>query len=396
MAPERGDGLAAIEHGPSGVGARLVAARERMGWTLPEVAATLRIREPHLRAIEAGHAAELPAPAYAIGFVRSYATLLGLDPDEIARRYRDELGGEHRNTDLQFPAPVPERGVPAGAVVLLGAVIAIGAYIGWYRLSAERPAPPPVVAAPDRLIAPAVVPPVAPAPAAPTTGAPTMNASTMNAPTAGVPTVGVTANPPLQTAEREAPPNPPAAAIASLSSPTTPSAATATAPSASPSSPGGESAPEAKASANPPPPPANAPSASPPSANAPSANAPAQAGALAAAMPPPAASPSDDNHIMLRARADSWVEVHDRKGRVLLSRILHSGETWAVPNQPEGAPQLLLTTGNAGGTEIVTNGTAGPPLGNVGVVLHNYALTPPAPAASPAPPAASAAPGTTN
>ncbi len=63
MAPERGDGLAAIEHGPSGVGARLVAARERMGWTLPEVAATLRIREPHLRAIEAGHAAELPAPA---------------------------------------------------------------------------------------------------------------------------------------------------------------------------------------------------------------------------------------------------------------------------------------------------------------------------------------------
>ena len=43
--------------------------------------------------------------------------------------------------------------MPAGVVVLLGAVLAIGAYVGWYRMSGERPAPAPVQAAPDRLLA---------------------------------------------------------------------------------------------------------------------------------------------------------------------------------------------------------------------------------------------------
>ena len=36
-----------------------------------------------------------------------------------------------------------------------------------------------------------------------------------------------------------------------------------------------------------------------------------------------------------------------------------SGETWAVPARPN----LLLTTGNAGGTELVVDGMAAPPLG---------------------------------
>lgn len=66
--------------------------------------------------------------------------------------------------------------------------------------------------------------------------------------------------------------------------------------------------------------------------------------------------------------------MHDRKGHIFLSRILHSGETWPVPNQPEGAPQLLLTTGNAGGTEIVVDGTPAPPLGAAGKVRRDVPL----------------------
>ena len=38
---------------------------------------------------------------------------------------------------MTFPIPAPERGVPAGAVVLLGVLLAVGAYAGWYRLSGE-------------------------------------------------------------------------------------------------------------------------------------------------------------------------------------------------------------------------------------------------------------------
>src|SRR5258708_2566842 len=74
----------------SGVGTDLRDARERLGWTLPAVAASLRIRLPYLEAIEAGRTRELPGNAYAVGFIRTYATAMGLDPDEICRRFRAE------------------------------------------------------------------------------------------------------------------------------------------------------------------------------------------------------------------------------------------------------------------------------------------------------------------
>ncbi len=117
------------------VGADLREARERLGWTLPAIAEHLRIRLPFLEAIEDGRIGDLPGRAYAVGFVRTYAQSLGLDPDEIARRFRAEAADINRKTELDFPAPVPDRGIPAGAVVLLGVVLAIGAYVGWYRMS---------------------------------------------------------------------------------------------------------------------------------------------------------------------------------------------------------------------------------------------------------------------
>ncbi|OYV32634.1 MAG: hypothetical protein B7Z81_12490 [Acidocella sp. 20-61-6] len=86
----------------------------------------------------------------------------------------------------------------------------------------------------------------------------------------------------------------------------------------------------------------------------------------------------------MAASADSWVEVTDATGNILFSRVLHAGESWPVPDESG----LTLTTGNAGGTEIVTDGKTSAPLGATGVVLHNYVLTPPAAAKSPTPQAA--------
>jgi cytoskeleton protein RodZ len=121
--------------GAARVGADLQSARQRLGWNLPDVAANLRIRLPYLEAIEAGRLSELPGNAYAMGFVRTYATALGLDPEEVSRRFKAEAREVNQKTQLTFPVPVPQRGVPAGAVVLLGILIAAGAYVGWYRYS---------------------------------------------------------------------------------------------------------------------------------------------------------------------------------------------------------------------------------------------------------------------
>jgi len=290
--------------GASRVGAELRAARLRLGWTLPEVAAHLRIRLPYLEAIEEGRIADLPGNAYAVGFLRSYASLLGLDAAEVARRFRAEAHEVNRKPELAFPAPVPERGVPAGAVVLLGALIAAGAYAGWYKFSGDTRSPTVVVpAVPERLA-------------------------------------------PL--ADRAAPPSNPSPQVASILPP----------PGQSPL----PASPVAPPLAGTPPASSSAPAPAP-------AVVPVPAPAV---VPIPTAVPADVGRMVLRAKADAWVQVREKQGPILLNRVLRSGETWPVP---KGQP-VLLTTGNAGATEVVIDGTAAPTLGGLGVVRRDIPLDP--------------------
>ncbi len=285
------------------LGADLRAARERLGWTLPAIAAHLRIRLPFLEAIEQGRTHDLPGNAYAVGFIRTYAQALGLDVDEVGRRFRAEAGEVSRQTALDFPAPVPDRGVPALAMVLVGTVLVVGAYAGWYRMSGNRhPAADMVQQVPDRLVPLVADKPVSVAPPAPASPRP----------------------PPADTQVATAVP-PPAAALAPP-------------PSVSPSS--------AAAATTEPPPPA------PPSADL-------------------AAAPAGAAGVVLRATADAWVQVRDKSGQVFLNRVLRAGETWPVP---AGKTGLLLTTGNAGGTELVVDGVAGAPLGGDGAVRRDLPL----------------------
>lgn len=290
--------------GASRVGAELRAARQRLGWALPDVAATLRIRLPFLEAIEDGRVADLPGNAYAVGFLRTYATTLGLDAAEVARRFRAEAHEVNRKTELAFPAPVPDRGVPAGAVVLLGVLLTAGAYAGWYRLSGDRMSPSEIVpAVPERLA-------------------------------------------PL--ANRAAPPSNPSPQVASI----------LPGPSATPAY-------------MPPPVAAPVPAATTPAAMAPAAPAPAAPPPLIAAAPV-AAPTVGDSRVVLRLKSDAWIQVRERQGQVLLNRVMRGGETWPVP---KGA-QLLLTTGNAGGTELLVDGQSAPSLGAVGAVRRDVALEP--------------------
>ena len=69
---------------------------------------------------------------------------------------------------------------------------------------------------------------------------------------------------------------------------------------------------------------------------------------------PPAVATTDAaiRQITLQATAYAWVEVRQKTGRVLLRRTLKPGETWLVPADPG----LLLSTGNAGGLELVVDG----------------------------------------
>jgi len=99
-------------------------------------------------------------------------------------------------------------------------------------------------------------------------------------------------------------------------------------------------------------------------------------GAFGSAVSPAAAAAVvvPESRVMLRARTGAWIEVRDSHGRVLLDRVMDAGETWQAPPPAAGADPLLLTTGNAGGTEVVIGGVVVPRLGPAGAVKRDIVL----------------------
>ncbi|WP_282604183.1 RodZ domain-containing protein [Pelagibius sp. Alg239-R121] len=81
---------------------------------------------------------------------------------------------------------------------------------------------------------------------------------------------------------------------------------------------------------------------------------------------------NSDARIILRATQDAWVQVRDSTNELLLTRVLREGDTYRVPNQ-QG---LTLLTGNAGGIDVLVDGTLLAPLGPVGSVRRDLALDP--------------------
>ena len=67
---------------------RLRLAREARGVDLYRVERDTKIRVKYLQAMEQGLFTELPADVYARGFLRNYASYLGLDPDEAESEWR--------------------------------------------------------------------------------------------------------------------------------------------------------------------------------------------------------------------------------------------------------------------------------------------------------------------
>lgn len=113
---------------PLGIGERLRAAREAKGLSIEQVAAETRIPQRHLVAIEAGDFAKLPGRTYAVGFSRTYAKSVDLDPEQVTAAVREELDAQsdegYRPASFEpgDPARVPSRALgwlAAFAVLLL-------------------------------------------------------------------------------------------------------------------------------------------------------------------------------------------------------------------------------------------------------------------------------------
>ncbi|MCK5317924.1 MAG: helix-turn-helix domain-containing protein, partial [Anaerolineales bacterium] len=72
--------------------------RERLGLTLDEAERTIRIRASRLETLERGEFDSLPSQVQARGFLHNYAEFLGLDPEELLRRYDESRQPKRRRS----------------------------------------------------------------------------------------------------------------------------------------------------------------------------------------------------------------------------------------------------------------------------------------------------------
>ena len=120
------------------IGTQLKTARREHGFRLSDVARELRISGDYLKLLESGDFDQLPAPTYVSGFLRSYGKFVGLDGAELASRFYALQDHASSKMDYKLPATAapPQRSAPA--VASLCVVLAIGVYGGWYWFSGPK------------------------------------------------------------------------------------------------------------------------------------------------------------------------------------------------------------------------------------------------------------------
>lgn len=312
--------------GPSSAGAALRRAREARGLHIAALAATLKVPQSKLEALEADRYHELPDATFARALARSMCRVLKIEAAPVLAMLPSS--GAEASLDRVTPGlnqPFRERSVsqepmlsaellkrPAvlGVGVLLVAAVAVYAIpSSWIEQVTAR-----FRSAPD---------------ASTTTATPGPGSAVGTAPVAtDSPPTNIEA--PVVSASEAAPQS--TASVPTLPPQTSGAATPITAPAATPS---------------PAPATTQAAATTPPAAST-AASAAAGAGQpIQAGTPAPGTSP-----LKVRASAESWVEVVDAKGQVLLSRLLRPGDLVDV----HGVAPLRLRVGNVSGTELVFRG----------------------------------------
>jgi cytoskeleton protein RodZ len=123
-----------LQHGS---GSMLATARKQQKKTIEEIAKELNLSVTQVKLIELDQTEGLPEPTYVRGYIRGYAKLLGLNPDEVLQNYLNPnwqqtsdlndipkgIGGNTRESDGGFFSPAK--------TILLLIILGVLAYI-WY------------------------------------------------------------------------------------------------------------------------------------------------------------------------------------------------------------------------------------------------------------------------
>jgi len=111
------------------IGAALRSARIARGLSAQDVAEATRIRQGYIEALEEMRVEDLPSRPFTIGYVRAYASLLGLDPEAAVARFKSDAPDE--GGELRAPVGVRRERDPRLAMIFAGGVLVVGAILLW-------------------------------------------------------------------------------------------------------------------------------------------------------------------------------------------------------------------------------------------------------------------------
>jgi cytoskeleton protein RodZ len=306
------------------IGEELRGARIARGEDLHDIAAFLRIRSAYLVALERGELGALPGRPYAAGFLRCYGGHLGLDGDALVARLKPAVAGMAPPREIGRREPPGESRRPTAAVVTASFVLAGALYPGYHLFSSDREPPVEQVAELGTGVQLPAASPVQPSEAA----APVPTA--VEAPASLTATVREEDAPTTQPAETAAPAADVTSAVAAESG---------SSDGAAPGEPAVLAALEGDGAA--------------PTAAA-------------------AEGREDAGRVVLVARGTSWIQVRSADRAYVRTRTLRPGDRFVVPERPD----LSLSTGNAGGLEMLVDGESVGPVGASGAVVRNLPLVP--------------------
>ena len=357
------------------IGSTLKQARRAQGLKISDISQQLRISVDYLSKLEMGAFDQLPAPAYVTGFLRSYGQCVALDPTTLVARYNDLTTKAATMPTYKIPvgARPPQRSAPAIASMLV--VCAGIAYGGWYWVNGgdvnDQMAMAPseiletlsipaamqdtlidqratsaipnddqaqsqdltVPVQPEKVIAAKAViptPTVATDDQVAMTKTGITKTGTAKTIMAEAP-AGATLTKPVETAAAIVAPREPAAPPADVDSPVL-SGDLAETQVITPASQDGET----RATGN----------------------------SAIANLRDPA------QEITIRAVAASWVEIVRDNGEEVMAKLMQAGDSYVV----EGNTRLYLSTGNAGGLEIVIGSDDPRPIGETGQIVRDLPL----------------------
>lgn len=153
----------------------LAAARRAQGLEIADVARQLKLSTGQIEALESGNFDRLPGPVFVRGFVRNYARLLKLDPDEVWGSMKSAIpvhsprGALPPSQDIPLPSAQSRRNWPRYAAAVLLLLVALAAYELYLDDGAAVEQPPlqavavPAAAPSATSVAPIQVVPSAPA-----------------------------------------------------------------------------------------------------------------------------------------------------------------------------------------------------------------------------------------